>query len=335
MDARIQSFAVAALLLAATGCARTPSSPLGEPSPVGAPSGPAGSPVPDAPAAPDVPPPPDEPPPPDPTPAPSTVATAPAPRVWGVTVDDPWNSAATADALARLPRAMTARVVFDEGVAASDYRDPVRTIGAAAPVMGELLDSFYVKGVTAAQYQARAREYVSTLGPLVSIWEIGNEVNGEWLGDATDVVAKLLAAHAEVKAAGGKTALTLYYNDGCWARPENEMFAWVDANLPASLRDVDYVWVSYYEDDCNGLEPDWNAVFRRLAAEFPSSALGFGECGTTDPSRKAALLASYYGMQVDAPRFVGGYFWWYFSEDMVPATRPLWTTLRDLLAASP
>jgi hypothetical protein len=202
--------------------------------------------------------------------------------------------------------------------------------------MGELLDSFYMPNVTIAAYRARAREYVSTLGPLVSIWEVGNEVNGEWLGTTPDVVAKITAAHAEVKAVGGKTALTLYYNDGCWARRENEMFAWVDANLPASLReDLDYVWVSFYEDDCNGIQPDWTTVFRRLGDRFPRSALGFGECGTANAALKPAYLQRYYGMQVDAPRFVGGYFWWYFSEDMVPATRPLWTTLRDLLAASP
>jgi hypothetical protein len=256
--------------------------------------------------------------------------------VWGVTVDDPWRAAATADAIAKLPRPVTARVVFDEGIPASDYVGPVATIARTGPVMGEILDSFFVPQLTVAQYRARAREYVSTLGSSVSIWEIGNEVNGEWLGRTADVVAKIGGAHAEAKAAGKKTALTLYYNEDCWADPKNEMFAWVDANLSAELRGgLDYVWVSFYEDDCNGIRPDWPTVFRKVAERFPRASIGFGECGTNDPALKSTYLERYYTMRVDAPRFVGGYFWWYFSHDMVPATLPLWKTLSDILAASP
>jgi hypothetical protein len=39
------------------------------------------------------------------------------------------------------------------------------------------------------------------------------------------------------------------------------------------------------------------------------------------------LLTRYYTMKIDQPNYVGGYFWWYYREDMVPWTEPLWNTL--------
>ncbi|HEX8118526.1 MAG TPA: hypothetical protein VF521_14720, partial [Pyrinomonadaceae bacterium] len=70
----------------------------------------------------------------------------------------------------------------------------------------------------------------------------------------------------------------------------------------------------------------------------------FGECGTQDGRQKKAQLTKYY-KDVDrhlratlpAPyreRYVGGYFWWYFGEDMVPKNE-LWGHLDDLLKDGP
>lgn len=142
-------------------------------------------------------------------------------------------------------------------------------------------------------------------------------------------------AYDLVKADGGKTAITLYLNEGCWERPQNEMFAWAAANIPQYIKDgVDYVFVSYYEDDCNGRQPNWQAVFERLGAMFPNSLLGVGECGTTKRARKEEYLRRYYTMRINHPRYVGGHFWWYFNQDMVPSTtKPLWHTLDELMRA--
>jgi hypothetical protein len=96
---------------------------------------------------------------------------------------------------------------------------------------------------------------------------------------------------------------------------------------------LDWVLVSYYEDDCNGYQPDWQAEFDRLAAIFPSAQLGIGECGKVFPDRKLDYLTRYYSMRIDNPRYIGGYFWWYFSQDMVPSTEPLWAVLNDLVQA--
>lgn len=260
--------------------------------------------------------------------------------IWGVTIDDTVTGEdvrtayldETVDALRSFARRPTARVVFDHGRSAASYRNAVAAIHAVSGVMGEIVDSQFVSRLSLAEYEARVSEYLHVLGRNVDIWEIGNEVNGEWLGASDDVVAKIDAAYGRVKRQRGTTAITLYYNEGCWSSADHEMFTWTEAKLPARMKEgLDYVLVSYYEDDCNGQRPDWPSVFRRLAKTFPYAALGFGECGTTRAGDKERYLERYYRITLDEPRFIGGYFWWYFSQDMVPRSRPLWTALNRIM----
>ena len=261
-----------------------------------------------------------------------------AEAVWGVTIDAVDPLPEIVDALSSLHVRPTTRIVFDEFVPASDYVEAVGAIASVSDIMGELLDSFYVAQYSTDEYEARAIEYLDALGPMVDIWEVGNEINGEWLcaedaeactpAQTAAVVQKMQTAFDLVEARGGSTALTLYYNEDCWSSPDNEMFTWAAANVSPSMRDgLDYVLVSYYEDDCNGLQPDWPTVFAELAVMFPNSKLGIGECGTVDGEAKAEYVTRYYGMEIDEPRFVGGFFWWYFRQDMVPRSAPLWAVL--------
>lgn len=252
--------------------------------------------------------------------------------VVGVTIDSIENLSDIVTSLKKLPVRITARVVFDEYVPATDYLDAVTKIHEVSDVMGELLDSYEVKNYSAKAYKDRTAEYLDLLKNHVDIWEIGNEINGEWLGAPSAVATKMISAYELVKGRGKKTALTLYYNEGCWEKKENEMFAWAEKNVTAKMKQgLDYVWLSYYEDDCNGLQPDWNRVFKKLGKMFPNSKLGFGEVGTKLKDRKSAYVKRYYRLKVNHPRFVGGYFWWYFNQDMVPATKPLWKTLHSTI----
>ena len=201
--------------------------------------------------------------------------------------------------------------------------------------MGEILDSFYVKDISTEHYTARTEEYLNALGSPVDIWEIGNEMNGEWLGDTPSVVAKMNAAYEVIKGKNKTAALTLYYNEGCWEKKSNEMFTWARKNVSADMKQgLDYVFISYYEDDCNDLQPDWPQVFKELADLFPKSKIGFGEVGTKYAKRKKAYINRYYNLKINHPNFVGGYFWWYFSQDMVPSSRPLLNTLNTAIIKS-
>lgn len=261
--------------------------------------------------------------------------SGPAP-LYGVTIDAVDNVPAVVDALSHLSRTPTVRVVFDEGMDAPHYVGSVVAIRDVAYVMGELADSSTLKQYTATQLRQRAAAYLHTLGSNVDVWEIGNEINGEWTGTTRDVVDKTMAVYEVIKAGGGRTALTLYYNEGCAEQPSRAMFDWVQHNLPPRLRDgLDYVFISFYEDDCKIAPPDWNAVFTRLGELFPHAALGFGEIGTRHAMRKTALLTHYYGLAIAHPRFVGGYFWWYFRQDMVPRSRPLWRSLDAAFLSMP
>lgn len=106
------------------------------------------------------------------------------------------------------------------------------------------------------------------------------------------------------------------------------MFTWAAANIPLRMQQgLDYVLISYFEDDCNGAQPNWQAVFTKLHGMFPNSKIGFGEVGTVNDPRKASYINRYYSMHIDVPNYVGGYFWWYFKEDMVPYTKILWPVI--------
>ena len=250
----------------------------------------------------------------------------------GVTVTNPWRTSAVVDLLAALPGKLTVRIVFDEFVPAQEYGNIPARIHAVAEVMGEILDSAYVKQYTVDQYAARVREYLAAFREDVDIWEIGNEVNGEWLGTQGSVVQKIDRAYSIIREANKRTAITFYYNKDCWERADHEMFAWIERNISSEIKDnLDYALVSYYEDDCGGAQSNWQDVFNRLAVIFPNTKLGIGECGTTRKQRKADYIRRYYMMNVEHPRFIGGHFWWYFNQDMVPKGTTLWRLLEQIL----
>jgi hypothetical protein len=262
--------------------------------------------------------------------------TRSAPRIYGVTLDalDPLEQ--IVESLAKLSRRPTTRIVFDPAIAAADYLAPVQQIHGVSWVMGEVVDSVLVSGMSVDAYAARTSALLDALHAQVDIWEIGNEVNGEWLGDSAQVRAKIISAYAAVTARGKPTALTLYYNEGCSQKPENAMFGWADANVPGELKlGLDYVFISFYDDHCKIAEPDWNLVFARLATMFPHSLLGFGETGTRQLASKEQYIKHFYGLEVDQPAFVGGYFWWYYREDMLPYTKALWSVLNQSIEMSP
>lgn len=261
-------------------------------------------------------------------------------RVFGVTIADPWtNVTQLKDALSSHCMKPTARIVFDEWQAASDYYSYVSDIATTCFVMGEILDSYYVPDYSVTQYLNRTTEYLDIFEDIVGIWEVGNEVNGDWLGSTSDVIQKIEGAYGLVKARGKKTELTLYYNRDCfYSKPEHEMFTWVHNNISDSVKQgLDYVLISYYEDDCEDViltEAEWQEVFDSLHIIFPNSKLGMGECGTTISSKKAEYMNRYYNMHITTPNYIGGYFWWYYKSypdvDCVPKTKALWDTLNNI-----
>jgi hypothetical protein len=270
----------------------------------------------------------------------STAPNRPLPSpLYGDTVDDVSNVAGTVAGLRNLPQAPTTRLYFDVGEPASYYTAAINALRPVSYIMGELLDSSDETSISTSAYNTRVNSYLAAFGSKVDLWEIGNEVNGNWTGSYPTVSAKLTEAYNDVSAAGKSSALTLYYNVGCGdGSSELSPLAFSSKYVPASVRDgLSYVLLSYYEDDCNSIRPSaatWTAYFRQLHALYPNAKLGFGEVGLNNPVQSKTLTSAesmipyYYGLSINLPYYAGGYFWWYFKEDCLPYTsKPLWASL--------
>jgi hypothetical protein len=286
--------------------------------------------------------------------------------IHGVTVDDENDIrdgaflAKLLDSLRHLSVKPTVRIVYSPGkkkfvLPASSYLEATQQIKAVGYVLGQPVDSFYMRCFTPAEHLSRFKDYVTTLGTLVDFWEVGNEINGEWLFGKTkhcspkasvtstseaDVVTKMVETYDYLKSKGKVTALTLYYNTPCRRPAANEMFSWANANIPDRMKTgLDYLLVSYYEMDCGGYKPDWQQVFSQLAAMFPTSKLGISEFGwsnkrTSNPIIED-LVQRHYAIHPSVANWVGGGFYWEFAIDMVPydpAAGSLWNTINTAMA---
>lgn len=281
-----------------------------------------------------------------------TGRSVPSP-IYGVTFDDVSNAAAGTYALQQIAKVPTVRVVFDKGEKASYYKGPITQFRSAAYVMGEVVDSSYMKSYSLSGLQSFAANYANTLGSLVDIWEIGNEINGDWLG--SNVFNKMAAVYDVISAKGGKTALTFFYEGEAGQTncidSQGGMFPGIAKhfqNSPTAKSEkirlnLNYVLISWYPSQCKGVNPNWPWVYSTLAAIFPNSQVGFGELGTPNPQNGSAyeknLISTFYPMAKTTPglpaAYIGGYFWWYGDEELVPWPRSLGDTLNVALAAGP
>lgn len=220
--------------------------------------------------------------------------------------------------------------------------------------MGQILDSSDMSKFTVTSYEARTQNYVAALGNQVDVWEIGNEINGGWLGN--NPYQQALAAFNVVSSQNGATALTFFY-EGEPSDPNNcidtsgdgnDMFTWINEkfqlNLSPAQRDpanekfrlgLTYVLISWHPSQCNNIQPNWSQIYAKLAQIFPNSKVGFGEIGTPNPQGGSTyeinLINQFYPMASTTSlpsSYIGGYFWWYYAEEMVPSTK---TTLFNIL----
>jgi hypothetical protein len=240
-----------------------------------------------------------------------------------------------------LPERLTTRVYFNVSEPASYYASAVLKLHTVSRVMGELLDSGDATSISTLAFQSRVEEYLGALGTSVDLWEIGNEVNGNWTGPYATGAAKIDEAYSDVAATGGDTALTLFANeygaDNCGdGVSELTPVQYSEQYVSAAVRDgLTYVFESYYPTECGNTFPTDAQVATEMAALhslYPNARLGFGEMGLPRPvtSRTLdtgeAVMRWAYGLNPGLPYYVGGYFWWYGFEDAFKA--------RALLAGS-
>lgn len=291
----------------------------------------------------------------------STQAGRPVPSpLRGVTIEYVDRLDVTVKALSSHAQPATVRIVFQTGTSAKDYAEAVRRLRPHAYLVGTILDSTAVSEYSVAKVRERTREFVRAFGSQIDIWEIGNELNGEWLGKPDDIRAKTWAAFDVVKRENAnlklQAAVTLNYwpSKDCYAKSweATDSFA---AALPEAIRTgADHAWLSFYETACDPIArpsvSQFTGAFTRLGKTFPNAKVGFGEVGVQgiasgfakEPSLSARKTVAnrYYGMHAElqanlGARFEGGYFWWTYYQDAVRAksTKSLWSTLDGLIKA--
>lgn len=259
--------------------------------------------------------------------------------IYGITVSDGWTGEDTLQLIVNAIEAMsvkpTVRIVMSQRIAPKDYVRIFKKIHAVAYVVGQPVDSYYMNRYTSVDaYLQRFVEAYAHLSPYVDMWEIANEINGEgWIGDDRQFNAdKMYAAYKFIEENNAKTLLVGY--EVAPGDQEMSMLDWLQTFVPEDMKKgLDYMTVSYYEDDHHGFQPDWKGMFEKLQTMFPNSILAIGECGhrgTTED--KIAMVKHYYNMPKYVENYRGGYFWWYWTRDCVPhENNPVWEAINTAM----
>ena len=314
--------------------------------------------------------------------SPAAVTGGPIAPLYGVTFDNINAVSPKVTALqsisGSLPGQVAVRIVFDTGQAASSYTSAVTSfhnaVAMSQPVvtMGLLADSSYMPMyANPAALTTWTNNYYNALSGVIDIWEIGNEINGDWLStlsNGSDVFPKMSAMYDAIDAhPGTKKALTFFYEgepigdpNNCIATDHggNDMFTWINTNFhlaspigsrPAETEKIrnglDYVLISWYPDQCPGENPNWASIYTSLSLTFPNAKVGFGELGTANPNQNIPFeqneITSIYGLRAGVGglpnNYVSGVFWWYASQEMTPwpGSNALGTTLNAAISGTP
>jgi len=274
----------------------------------------------------------------------------------GITADSVENLDALVMSIKDQTAKPSIRIVFDPENAVSDYAAAIDELGRIAFLMGELIDSDSMTLYSVDQVRDRAEDFITAYGGQIDIWEIGNELNGEWVGkDPAEINEKVQAAYDVIsKSQHGKTAITMNY----WSGPDCYDQSWEPTleyaqSIPDEIRNgVHYLFLSIYETACDPIQQptarEIGTMLVELGKLFPRAKLGIGEVGAQGKSdgfpaptysEKVHIARRYYGMhdqlkELVGDRFVGGYFWWYYCEDALPkdGQGSLWQVLNELLA---
>ena len=265
------------------------------------------------------------------------------PMIYGVTLNDVTNVSissviAALDAMDQKP---TVRIVMKPELNAEKYKNILKSIHGHAYIMLCPCDSSYLKHYkSVGKYVARFHQCVASLSPYVDIWETGNEINGEgWTGLSKKEAAKYMySAWKYLYSKGMTTELTPYeFSHG---DQSIDMIPWLKKYVPQQMRDhIDHVLISYYDDDNKNGHDDWQSTFDQLAALFPNSRVGFGECGFSKPHAYDDAfqnqVRSYYGLKPFNDQYEGGCFWWYWQEDCLPYNNnQSWESIASFVASA-
>lgn len=275
--------------------------------------------------------------------------------IYGITLEDVNQLDDIVEAVENHSVPPTIRIVFQLGYDPEYYSQVIHRLSEHAYIMGQIVDSTAFADLDEEQIRNRANAFVTAFRDKVDIWEIGNELNGEWVGEPSEVITKLSIVHDIVENQNHNlvSAITLNYwpSTNCYRYPWENTLSFARSIPPNIRTSTDYLMLSFYETACSPRAypeaDDFIQLFKTLSSIYPNSYLAIGEVGAQgladgfpfDPSydEKVRIATKYYGMHnslrdILGIRFVGGYFWWYYSQDAVPkdSDETLWCILDEL-----
>jgi hypothetical protein len=224
----------------------------------------------------------------------------------------------------------------------SEYDSVVKTLRAKnIRVLGCVLDTGqWPSSLTPPVYVERARNLVLHYKGQINSWELGNEINGDWLGGARaplspDAVLQIYSAAAEeVRRIEPSLEIvaTLYWWEGTAPDEIHSLFGWLKKYGSRLARHVDTVAVSLQVDD-NPVGLSLERIFQQLHQALPDKRLMIGNVGYVEGSQlrgfwwldpkdidgaRKDLLTLLTPGAAALPRSVGGGFWWQTLDQMLP-----------------
>lgn len=212
-------------------------------------------------------------------------------------------------------------------------------------IMGGVLDSTqWPKAMTPEHYAERTKNLVLHYRGKISSWEVGSELNGDWLGGVSapftidQVYRTYSAGAAKVKELdpGLETVATLYAWEETAPDREHALSHWVAAQVKRGFgRNLDVVGLSVQPEE-NPLGMGFERVFDATGDALPRQKLMISSLGYVEKEEVAGywwlapddadgarkdIAILYTTASCAMPRSLCGGFWWQTLEQMLPPGR--------------
>jgi len=236
--------------------------------------------------------------------------------------------------------------VYGADASFNEYDALVKTLKKRRlKILGGVLDTAqWPRSLTPEIYSARAKNLAAHYAGQVDAWEVGSELNGDWLGGSRapltsdQVFAIYQAGAAAARAADPKAELvaTLYWWEETAPDRAHSLSGWLKTYVPLGFaKDVDLVGLDVFPED-NPAGLGLERAFDELANALPKKTIflsGYGyveqdklkgywwlSADDVDGARKDLILL-YTAGSCAMNRSVCGGFWWQTLDQMLPPGR--------------
>jgi hypothetical protein len=209
-------------------------------------------------------------------------------------------------------------------------------------ILGAILDTAqWPKTLTPEAYAERVKNIVLHYKGQVSSWEIGSEINGDWLGGASEPLS--LDKVYQIYAAGAakakeldpetETAATLYWWEATAPDRAHSLSGWLKRYVPKGFgKNVDLIGVELYPED-NPVGMAFERAFDTVADAVPGPKLMLSSFGYVEKDQlkgywwlapddvdggRKDLLILYTAASCAMRESVCGGFWWQALDQMLP-----------------